>query len=96
MELLGDVGHVESHFFPFEDSVSVGARQVRSLRQMYHRLRNHFGHTRSYHKLTGLKWKVVSVLSDKVLILMQERSTVCVKHTIGSEIVLDATDGTPR
>jgi hypothetical protein len=23
---LGDVGHVESHFDPFEDSVSVGAR----------------------------------------------------------------------
>ena len=26
MELLGNVGHVESHFFPFGDSVSVGAR----------------------------------------------------------------------
>jgi len=26
MELLGDVGRVESHFFPFEDSVSVDAR----------------------------------------------------------------------
>ena len=25
MELLGDMGHVESHFFPFGDSVSVGA-----------------------------------------------------------------------
>jgi hypothetical protein len=25
MELLGDVGHLESCFFPFEDSVSVGA-----------------------------------------------------------------------
>ena len=25
-ELLGDVGHVESHFFSFGDSVSVGAR----------------------------------------------------------------------
>ena len=24
MELLGDVGHVESHFIPFGDSVSVG------------------------------------------------------------------------
>ena len=28
MELLGDMGYVESHFFPFGDSVSVGARQV--------------------------------------------------------------------
>ena len=26
MELLGDVGHVESHFFPFGEDVSVGAR----------------------------------------------------------------------
>jgi hypothetical protein len=26
MELLGDVGHVESHFLPFGDSVSVGAQ----------------------------------------------------------------------
>ena len=25
MELLGDVGHAESHFFLFGDSVSVGA-----------------------------------------------------------------------
>ena len=24
--ILGDVGHVESHFFPFGDSVSVGVR----------------------------------------------------------------------
>ena len=32
-----------------------------------------------------LKWKLVSVLSDIVLILTQDRSTVCVEHTIGSE-----------
>ena len=31
MELLGDVGHVESHFFPFGDSVSVGARRLHGL-----------------------------------------------------------------
>jgi hypothetical protein len=33
MELLGDVGHVESHFGPFGDSVSVIATYVHSLRQ---------------------------------------------------------------
>ena len=27
MELIGDVGHVESHFFPFGDSVSVSAKR---------------------------------------------------------------------
>ena len=35
-------------------------------------------------------------LSDILLILRQDRCTVCVERTIGSEIVLDAPDGTPR
>ena len=42
MELLGDRGHVESHFGPFGDGVSVGARQVHGLRQTYHRLSKSF------------------------------------------------------
>jgi hypothetical protein len=49
MELLRDVGLVESHFGPYGDSVNVGA--------------------------------------DKCM--------VCAKCTIGSEIILDAPDGTP-
>jgi hypothetical protein len=32
-ELLGDVGHMESHFGPFADSVSVSARLLQGLRQ---------------------------------------------------------------
>jgi hypothetical protein len=47
-ELRSDVDHVESHLGPFEDSVSVSARQVHGLPQTYHRLRNHFGRTRWY------------------------------------------------
>jgi hypothetical protein len=39
MELLGDVGHVESRFFQFGDRVSVGARKVHGLRQTYHGLK---------------------------------------------------------
>jgi hypothetical protein len=50
MELLGDLGHVESHFGLVGDDVSVGA----------------------------------------------DRCTVCSKRTIGSEIILDAPNGTPR
>jgi hypothetical protein len=45
MELLGEVGHVESRFGLFGDSVSVGARLVHGLRRMFHRLRIHFGRT---------------------------------------------------
>ena len=39
--------------------------------------------------MTRLNWKLILVLLDIVLILMQDRSTVCVERTIGSEIVLD-------
>ena len=35
-------------------------------------------------------------LLDIVLILTQDRCTICVKHTIGSEIILDTPDGTHR
>ena len=50
IELLGDVGHVESR----------------------------------------------SVRLEMVLVLVQDRCTVCAESTIGSEIILDATDGTLR
>ena len=50
MELLGDVGHVESHL----------------------------------------------VYLETTLVSVQDRCMVCAKSTIGSEIVLDAPDGTPR
>ena len=50
MELLGDVGHVESR----------------------------------------------SVHLDMELVLMEDRCTVCAKRTIGSDIVLEAHDGTSR
>jgi hypothetical protein len=33
MELLGDVGHVESRFGPFGDAISVGARLVHGLHE---------------------------------------------------------------
>jgi hypothetical protein len=48
MELLRDVGRVESCVGLFGDTVSVRARLVRGLRQTYHRLINHFGRTRRY------------------------------------------------
>ena len=50
MELLGNVGHVESH----------------------------------------------SVHLEMVLVLVQERCTVCAERTISSKIILDAPDRTPR
>jgi hypothetical protein len=37
-----------------------------------------------------------SVHLETVLVSMQDTCTVCAEHTIGSEIVLDAPDDTPR
>jgi hypothetical protein len=54
MELLGDVGHVESNFGLLGDVVSVGAREVHGLHQTYHWLRNHFGCNQWYTLVTWL------------------------------------------
>ena len=96
MELLGDVGDVESRFSLFGDGVSVGARLVHGLCQMYHKLRNHFGGTRWYSYVTGLKWKLDLVHLEILLILTQDRWTVSSERTIGWDVVLAAPDGTPR
>jgi hypothetical protein len=48
MELLGDVGYVNSCFSPIGDGVSASARLVHSLRHIYHWLRNRFGSTQWY------------------------------------------------
>jgi hypothetical protein len=77
MKLLGDVGHVESHFGPFGDSVSVGAREVQGLCQTYHRLRNHFGRTWWNCSVTWVMSNLVSVHLEIVVILMLDRCTVC-------------------
>ena len=69
---------------------------MHGLRQTYHRLRNHFGHTKWYYKVMRFKWKLNSVCLEIVLILTQVRCTVCAKRTIGPKIVLDAPNGTPR
>ena len=41
-----------------------------------------------------LKWKLGSVCLEIVLILMQDRCTVCMEHIICLEINLDTPDGT--
>jgi hypothetical protein len=41
-------------------------------------------------------WNLVTVCLEVVLVSVQDRCLVCAKHTIGSEIILDVPDGTPR
>jgi hypothetical protein len=85
MELQGDAAQVESRFGPFRDGISVRARKVHGLCQTYHRVRNHFGRTRWYSKLTRLKWKHVSVHLETMLIMTHYWCLICAEHTIGSE-----------
>jgi hypothetical protein len=41
-------------------------------------------------------WNLILVRLEIVLVSVQDRSMVCAKRTIGSEIILDTPDGTPR
>jgi hypothetical protein len=41
--------------------------------------------------VTWVMWNLVSICLETVLVLVQDRCTICAKHTIGSEIILDAT-----
>jgi hypothetical protein len=66
---------------------------VHGLSQTYHRVSNPFGCTRWYSNVTWLIWNLVSVRSVPVLVPEQDRCTVCAKHTIGSEFILDAPIG---
>jgi hypothetical protein len=77
MELLGNVSHLESRFSLFGDGVSVGAREVHGLRQMYHRLKNHFGHTRWNFSVTWVLWNLVLVHLETVLVSVQDMRVVC-------------------
>jgi hypothetical protein len=96
MEFLNDEDQVEACFGPFGDSANLDARYVIGLRRTYHRVRNHFRCTQWYSEVMRLKQKLISVFLEIVLILTQDTCTVCTEHTIGSEIVLDALNETPR
>jgi hypothetical protein len=76
MVLLGDEAQVEADFGPFGDSVNLDSRYVHDLRQTYRRLRNHFGRTQWYTLVTRLKWKLISVCLQIVLILIKDRYIV--------------------
>jgi hypothetical protein len=96
IEILGDVGHVDPHFDPFRDSVSFSSGSVHSLCQTYCRLRNHYAQNGWKSQVTRLKWKLISVHLEIVLILIQDRCTVCAERTVSLEIILDTPEGTPR
>jgi hypothetical protein len=46
--------------------------------------------------VTWVKWKLILVHLEIVLVLAQDRCTDWDEHAIGSEIILETNDGTPR
>ena len=45
--------------------------------------------------MTSVKWNLITVRLETVLVLVQDRCTVCAKRTIVSAIILNAPNGTP-
>jgi hypothetical protein len=91
---LGGESQVDAPFGLFGDSANLDRSMVCA--KMYHRLRIHFGCTRLYPKLTRLKWMLILVCLVTVLILTQDRCTICTERTIGSEIISNAPNGSPQ
>jgi hypothetical protein len=96
MVLLGDESQVEARFSPFEDSANLDARYVHGLCRTYHSIRHCFGRNRWNSMVTWVMSNLVLVHLEIVLVSVQDRCTVCAKHTVVLEIVLDAPDNTPR
>jgi hypothetical protein len=96
MVLLGDEAKVDAWFSSFGDTANLDARYVHGLRRTYHRLRNHFRRTRWNSKVSWVMWYLVLVQLEIVFVSVQDRCTICAKHTVGLEIVLDAPSSTPR
>jgi hypothetical protein len=46
--------------------------------------------------VTWVLWNLVLVHLEIVLVSVQDRCLFCAKHTVGSEIILDAPDSAPR
>jgi Ni/Fe-hydrogenase subunit HybB-like protein len=82
MVLLDGEAQVEARFYPFVDSANLDTRWAHCVRRTYHRLINHFGPTRSNFYVMWVLWIIVLVRLEMELALVQDRYTVCVKHTI--------------
>ena len=90
------IGSTGISFRPFGHGANLDARKVHGLRQTYHWIGNHFGRTQWNSKVTWVMRNPISVCLEMVLVSMQDRCIVCAKRTIGSEIVMDTPNGTPR
>ena len=96
MVLLANTGQEEAHFDPFGDSVILGLGSVHGLHRTYHWHGNRFGHTRWYSEVMYVRWKLVLLYFEIVLVSAQDSCTVCAECTSGMEIILGTPYHTPR
>jgi hypothetical protein len=94
--LLGDEAQVKACLGSFGHSANLDTRLVHSLRRMYDRLINRLDTPDANSQMMWVMSNLVSVHLEMVLVLEQDRCTICAKRTTGSGIILDKTDGTPR
>ena len=66
------------------------------MHQMYHRLKSRFGKHPMVLLCDEAQVEARFIPLGDCANLDASRCMVCAKHTIGSEIIFDATDGTPR
>ena len=67
---------------------------MHGLDRTWNRLGSRFGCTRWNSKVVWVKWKLILLCLEIVLILAQNMCTVCAECTMGMEIVLAVPDGT--
>jgi hypothetical protein len=87
---------VDARLGPFGDSANLGARLVHGFALNRPQAQKSFWTHRIEHLGDGGHVDLISVRLEIVLVSVQDRCTVCAKHTIASEIVLNAPDDTPR
>ena len=91
---LGDDAQVEARFGPFRDSANLDIRLEHGLHRTYNRLRCCFRRTQWNSYVTWVMWNLILVYFETVFALVPYSCMVCVERTVGSEIILDAPDGT--
>ena len=84
---LGDEAQLEARFGPFGDSANLDARWMQGLHRTYHKLQKLLW-THSMELLGDVGHvESPSVHLEMVLVLVQDRSTVCANCSIGLDIV---------
>jgi hypothetical protein len=88
--------HQEAHFGLFGDSANLDIDSCMVLPNIPYAQKIFLDAPNGTPRFTRLNWKLILVCLVIVLNLTRDRWTVCTERTLGSKIVLDTQDRTPR